>query len=801
MAMHPRTARKSTRLPAKAGKPRANDPAAAHATGGLPGGLPGGALSRAAVPVVEQLEGRQLLSSVAFNGAQLVVTGDNGRDNTISVEFVNGDALKTTVNGSEWWYYASRADSIKITGGDRNDRITVSDKLNKPALIDGKAGNDTLTGGGGNDQIHGGGGDDQLFGRGGNDHLWGEDGRDTLDGGGGNDTLDGGSGDDTFLNGDRSTGGGSTGSSGGGSTGSGGSNGSRPSGGPSVSFANGTFTVLGKPGADNGIYLGYSGNRVYASIGGVSGSAPQAQVSRVEVHGGNANDYLFVAGGFQQPINAWGYDGNDTLAGGNKNDTLDGGNGFDTLDGRGGYDVGLNGEKLISIESTGGGGNAPAPAPTPTPPPPTPTTPSNPPAPPSTSPNPNAATPYARITAVTSLTVDAGMSVNVNALSSDLKVGDATNARFEWDFGDGSGRHNRLAGWTAAHFYENPGNYTVTLKVWNKDGGYDAETAKVKVKKSDRQKIYVSPYGSDNNSGTSSGSPVKSIPRAVRIASSRHGNTEILLQRGGRFEVDQLQSLDGRNTVVGAYGNGSKPLVWWTRPRYDVKGIFLAGYNSGDVTVRDLAFDTPYGGDTDSTGMPSAVSPAGSNISVIDCDFYNVGDAVNGNGGPKGVLVMGNEVKGGDKSLRRYFVWAEGSDWTILDNKAPNSTREHVVRLGNAARVNIGYNQFENKDRRPAGDRYDYDKPALNIQKGSYAYIQHNTLRGQNTVGPLGAGAGLNDKGARFRYAVFEANDVEGRINLRARLGERGDPQQHHPRGQRRGGLHRGLRRDVQPHV
>ena len=902
MAMNSPTARNSTRPLAPRGKTHATDPATADSTwnGGSSPARPAArrstrALNHASAPVVEQLEGRQLLSSVYLSGKELVVNGDNGSNNTVTIDKVGG-STRATVNNKTLWTLNSRVDSIRVNGGDKNDRVTVDDELTFPAQLYGNGGDDTLIGGSGNDRIYGGSGNDTLDGRDGNDLLDGGDGydrgdngenvsnvetgnsaknggstgggstgggtsnpgtrpsggpsvtfsngtflvvgkpsvgngvylgysgdrvyasvdgvtgsaprsqvsrievhggsgndylgvagnfqdpvnafgyagddtiyggekNDALDGGDGYDRLYGRGGYDTGLNGEsnnsiENTGGGSTG---GGSTGGGTSNpGTRPSGGPSVTFSNGTFLVVGKPSVGNGVYLGYSGDRVYASVDGVTGSAPRSQVNRIEVHGGSGNDYLGVAGNFQDPVNAFGYAGDDTIYGGEKNDALDGGDGYDRLYGRGGYDTGLNGESNNSIENTGGGST---PTSTPTPPPtPTPT-PTPPPSQPSGTPNPSAKTPKARITAVSSLTVNAGMAIHVNALSSDLKAGDATTAHYEWDFGDREGRRNTLTGWTGAHFYERPGTYTVTLKVWNQDRGYDTETVNVTVANANRQKIYVSPYGSDNNSGTSTGSAVKTISRAVRIASSRRGNTEILLQRGQTFEVNQLQSLDGHNTVVGAYGSGNKPKVLWTRPRYDVKGIFLAGFGTSDVTIRDLAFDTPYGNDTDSTGMPSAVSSAGTNISVIDCDFYNVGDAVNGNAGPKGTLVLGNEVKG-DKQLRRYFVWAEGSDWTILDNKVPNSTREHVVRLGNATRLNIAYNDFENKDRRPNGDRYDYDKPALNVQKGTYAYVQHNTLRGLTTVGPLGDNDGLSDKGARFRYAVFEANDFEGRINI-----------------------------------
>ena len=745
------------------------------------------ALAGAAIPVIETLEKRQMLSSVSLSGGLLTLNGDSATSNTLSVAR-SGNAVQVIVNDNETWYKDYFAiNAIRINGGNANDRITVSDQIWRNATIYAGGGSDYVLGGNGNDTIYGGAGNDDLNGGKGNDKIYGEDGNDDLQGGPDWDLLDGGNGYDYGLRGEQNisiessrpvTNGAGTNNSGsssgsGGSGGSGGSSSSggtsgRPSGGPYVSFSNGVFRVVGSPSSPNNLWLGYAGGKVYANINGATGSAPAGQVTSIEVHGGSAGDWLYTDSNFDKAVSVWGYGGNDKIYGGKGNDTLDGGDGNDTLDGRPGTDTGRNGETLISIEN-GGGNSTPSNPTTPT----TPTTPPpsnpSPPSSPSTSGNSNsdasAVKPYARITAVTNLSINAGMSVNVNALSSDLRAGDVTTARFEWDFGDSGGRRNTLAGWTAAHLYERPGTYTVKLKVWNENRGYDEETVTVNVKPAGRQAIYVSQYGSDSNSGSSTGSAVKSLPRAVSLAKARGGNADILLQRGGTFQVDAQMSLDRGNVVVGAYGSGSKPKVYWTRGRYDNKSIFLAGYGTSDITIRDLAFDTPYGGDTNSNGIPAAVQAAGRNITVVDNDFYNVGDGVNGNAIPKGVLVMGNKVMG-DKMLRRYFVWAEGSDWTILDNSAPNSTREHVVRLGNAARVNIGYNTFENKDRRSQGDSYDFDKTAVNIQKGTYAYVQHNDLRGPSTVGPLGTADGLSDKSARFRYAVFESNKITGKVTV-----------------------------------
>jgi RTX calcium-binding nonapeptide repeat (4 copies) len=144
--------------------------------------------------------------------------------------------------------------ALSISLGDGDDRLTVD--VDKRGVLDGGAGDDSLTGGAGDEKLSGAGGDDVLDGRGGADLLSGQDGRDTvryagrtapvsvdlatltlgsegqagehdtvtadnesvvggngadtltgnalanvLDGGAGNDTLDGNNGDDTVLGG------------------------------------------------------------------------------------------------------------------------------------------------------------------------------------------------------------------------------------------------------------------------------------------------------------------------------------------------------------------------------------------------------------------------------------------------------------------------------------------------------------------------------------------------------------------------------------------------------------------------
>ena len=65
---------------------------------------------------------------------------------------------------------------------------------------------------------------------------------------------------------------------------------------------------------------------------------------------------------------------------------------------------------------------------------------------------------------------EAPFTVHAHGLTSDLRVGTPISARYEWNFGDPDGAYNTLVGFNAAHVYDAPGVYTVTLKVINEAG-------------------------------------------------------------------------------------------------------------------------------------------------------------------------------------------------------------------------------------------------------------------------------------------------------------------------------------------
>jgi Ca2+-binding RTX toxin-like protein len=102
-------------------------------------------------------------------------------------------------------FFGAPTDNDVIEGGAGNDTITAgagSDTVHGGAgrdLVNAGSGNDVIDGGTDIDKLYGDDGNDMMAGGEGNDYLFGLNGADVLTGGAGNDYLHGGNGSDTFI--------------------------------------------------------------------------------------------------------------------------------------------------------------------------------------------------------------------------------------------------------------------------------------------------------------------------------------------------------------------------------------------------------------------------------------------------------------------------------------------------------------------------------------------------------------------------------------------------------------------------
>jgi PKD repeat protein len=326
----------------------------------------------------------------------------------------------------------------------------------------------------------------------------------------------------------------------------------------------------------------------------------------------------------------------------------------------------------------------------------------------------------------------APFTVHVHALASD--VGDPMQARYEWNFDNAGSPYNRLDGWNAAHIYRQPGTYDIRLKVTDSKGRTAVATRRVQVSPDVRRRVHVSPQGNDANDG-SWGWPVRTAARARQLTQD---NTMVLFERGGQYNLNSPFHIEASNVVLGAYGGGADPVFMWTG-NIPYAGIITMWWWARDIVIQNIKFDS-YSSVLDNT-IVRGTHPHGNNITVTECDFGRVSYAMNTEFGCNGFLAQDNHAG----TIGAYFIWAIGRDHTYLGNTVLNDADEHTIRLANATRVNVAYNDLTNTQ-----------KATVWAMLGRWCHIAHNTLRsGRVLIGPNFADGSDSE---RFRNCVADGN-------------------------------------------
>jgi len=201
-------------------------------------------------------------------------------------------------------------------------------------------------------------------------------------------------------------------------------------------------------------------------------------------------------------------------------------------------------------------------------------------------------------------------------------------AEYLWDFGDGS---EPFQGFNAAHVYEQPGLYTVTLTVTNELGWTATDTLEIEALERDGVTYYVDAVsGNDGNAGTSSGAAWRTAGHALnRRLDPGDG---VLFRRGQTFGIDE-DAIAGANWrdrygfMLGAYGDGPKPLLQLVGTN---AGELFPGTRMAYIAVVDLAFQL-----TSSEGARATLFAAGSaqNALFLRCDIED---------GTSGFLLQGD---------------------------------------------------------------------------------------------------------------------------------------------------------------
>jgi len=277
-----------------------------------------------------------------------------------------------------------------------------------------------------------------------------------------------------------------------------------------------------------------------------------------------------------------------------------------------------------------------------------------------------------------------------------------------WDFGDGSPAR---PGFVAAHVYDEPGKYDVTL-----DG---LPYAQVKVTSRANESTRQLPAGDVRG-------PVVARPGEMILGHP-----------------------DG--TVI--TGPSDRPLVDAT---------------AGNVTVRGVTFRSD-----DLANKDGVCVRAGDHTALIDVTIERAPNGVVlNNGQTLDGLYLRNVRQVGTHTLRRYLVGLFGtSDRVVLyDLASDNSRYEHIVRLGGdrdggrTRLATIHNSDLANVGRHSGGPADDLGKSCVIVQVGELVNVSGNRLASDaNGVGPLGEGDGLKGRAHwRTRRVRVEGNTIDG---------------------------------------
>ncbi len=339
--------------------------------------------------------------------------------------------------------------------------------------------------------------------------------------------------------------------------------------------------------------------------------------------------------------------------------------------------------------------------------------------------------------------------------------------RYDWDFGDEAGKWNTLTGFNAAHVYDKPGVYTISLTVTDPAGKAAKRQTKVKIGADSRKVIYVANEGSDSNTGMTPAAPLRTPNKGI---SSAGNNCTVAFKAGQTFDINETINVKVQNLVIAAYGQDPKaaePQLPILR-KIEGKGSSMLYVDSKarDILVQGILFDSiwdlkcKYG----EKKVPArALTVGGINIAVRDCTFRNVSDAVNNEREPQGMLVQDSMFT---DELRAQSIWGEGKDQVYVGNTMKHSRQEHLIRTSGAGvvRLLIANNNLS---------RPNNAKGSIELRRSEWFWIANNHINGGTMrVGPQEQDQVREPKWEEIKckYGVVENNRME-KVFVNFRLG------------------------------
>ena len=270
---------------------------------------------------------------------------------------------------------------------------------------------------------------------------------------------------------------------------------------------------------------------------------------------------------------------------------------------------------------------------------------------------------------------------------------------YRWNFGDttagtwtygakpGTSSKNLTAGPEAAHIFETPGTYTVTLTAFD---GTDVATKTTTITVTDPATLATAcvASGATPAAGDADGCPAtatqfynaSSFNTALTTAIAASAR-RVLFRKGDSFTASANYEVDAAGPgIIGAYGTGASPYI--SMPQIAQYTSAIKFFNSSDWRVMDLAFDGT--GTADQLAINDDATYHHAEITILRVTATNFNGDVNFNNLDQLAVVDSHFSSGGSNSTgSNCGVWcAACTDVMLLGNNMYLHTiNSHNIRL------------------------------------------------------------------------------------------------------------------------
>lgn len=296
-------------------------------------------------------------------------------------------------------------------------------------------------------------------------------------------------------------------------------------------------------------------------------------------------------------------------------------------------------------------------------------------------------------------TTDAGFSRPFHELEYTWNFGDATAGTWAYGAKPGSSK-NTATGPVAAHVFETPGTYTVTLTVF--DGTYSASTTTT-ITVQDPEVVFAGTSTicfstSGNYTGCPTGAThVQTSDFDAAINTHQNTNRRLLFRRGETFTAASAGLIDKTGPgIIGAYGSGTARPIAKIVAGGDFPIIELSGRTTpgiGDWRVMDFEID----GSSVFSSDVSGVGASGGFNQLLALRLY-IHDIWRGVAAGTSILDWWNNYGSPGHTIFDQWAVVDSTITALPGCNSPGNYNCDWRILLDAARVNIQGNSLDNQD-------------------------------------------------------------------------------------------------------